>query len=235
MRNKFGNKIQAPWSFVEQYYTDDLAERDSIESKQAFKWFKAVKGPNVLSWGCGPNFYDDALFFPNLPKEFVGVDLNENNITFLKKSNHPELLRCKRLLKEHGIKISLSVEDIREKQEKFVNRFNTVYAIGVLGMFKESDFGKLIRHAYSYLQPGGRFIDVDWTDCRLPEGKYKERESYEWYSKQGPSIEEISELIKANGFEILKDGLYKVSNPTEYGWGEIYAYVAEKPHGIGNK
>ena len=228
MRNKSEKKIQAPWSFVEQYYTDDLAERDTLESKWAFEWLKWVKGPNVLSWGCGPNFYDDSLFFNEPPKEFVGIDLNKSNIDFLKKSIHPEVLRCKNVLMEHGTKVQLSVGDIRDKQTSFVNHFDTVYAIGVLGMFRESKLNRLLKLAYSYLRPGGRLIDIDWTDCRLSEEKYRERESFEWYSKQGPNIEKIGELLQENRFKILKDEIYNVQNSVEYGWGEIYAYVAEK-------
>ncbi len=227
MRNKF-KRNQAPWEFVEKYYKDDLAERHSVESKWAFRWFREVRGPNVLSWGCGPNFYDDALLFPNLPKEFVGVDLNKENIAFLKESTHSEVLRCKRVLEEHKTKISLSIGDIRERQEKFLNRFNTVYAIGVLGMFKEDKLNKLLKLAYSYLKTGGRLIDVDWTDCRLPKEKYEERENYEWYSKQGPGIQRIGELMRNNGFKTVKQGIYIVRDPMEYGWGKIYAFVAEK-------
>jgi len=99
----------------------------------------------------------------------------------------------------------------------------------VLGMFKESDLHRLLKLVYSYLKPGGRLVDVDWTDCRLSEGKYRERESFKWYSKQGPSIERIGELlVEKNGFKILKHEIYNVQNPIEYGWGKIYAYVAEK-------
>ena len=229
MGDKTTKKIQAPWDFVEQYYADDLAERNTPESKWTLTWFKEVKGTRVLSWGCGPNFYDDALFFTDLPEEFIGIDLNENNIAFLKESTHPEVVRCKNALKEHGTKVSLLRDDIRKKQQSFTNHFDTVYAVGVLGMFKESDLHRLLKLVYSYLKPGGRLVDVDWTDCRLSEGKYRERESFKWYSKQGPSIERIGELlVEKNGFKILKHEIYNVQNPIEYGWGKIYAYVAEK-------
>ncbi len=218
----------APWDFVEKYYTDDLAERGTPEVVWALSWFKEVRGESVLSLGCGPNFYDDITFFPEVPKEAVGIDLNESNIEFLKHSNHPELLRCKNFLDAHQVEVSLIVDDIRKERKEFIGRFDTVYASGVLGMFKKDELSELLRLIHSYLKPGGRLIDVDWTDCQLPQDKYIERESFEWYSTQGPGVEEIGILMTGAGFTILKYDVFTPADPQEYGWGKIYGYVAEK-------
>jgi len=98
---------EAPWSFVEQYYLDDLAEQDTTESRYAQSWLKQVKGELILGLGCGPNFFEDVRFFSEIPREIVGVDLNENNIEFLKQSAHPEMLRRRAFLQEHGVGVSL--------------------------------------------------------------------------------------------------------------------------------
>ncbi len=219
---------QAPLDFVEKYYTDDLAERNTPESLWALKWLEEVKGESVLSLGCGPNFYDDAQFFTNLPKEFVGIDLNENNIAFLKQSTHPEIIRSKEVLDKNHTNISLIVANIKEKQDTFINHFDTIYANGVLGMFQEDNFVNLLKLIHLYLKPGGVLIDVDWTDVRLTREKLQERESYEWYSTQGPSIQRINELLQKTGFTILKHEVYTVPDPISYNWGKIYGYVAKK-------
>lgn len=219
---------QAPLDFVEQYYVDDLAERNTLESSWSLAWLKEIQGENILSLGCGPNFYDDAQFFANIPDKFVGVDLNENNITFLKQSTHPEIIRNRKILENNHTKVSLLTADIRKEQKEFINYFDAVYAIGVLGMFQEEDITKLFKLIYSYLKPGGKLIDIDWTDERLSKEKLKERESYGWYSTQGPDIARVGELMKIVRFKIKKHSVYTVADPVAYSWGKIYGYVAEK-------
>jgi SAM-dependent methyltransferase len=135
---------EAPWSFVEQYYLDDLVEQDTIESRYAQSWLKEVKGELILDLGCGPNFFEDVRFFSEIPREIVGVDLNENNIEFLKQSAHPEMLRRRAFLKEHGVGVSLIHGDIRKKREDFLGRFDTVYLSGVLGMFQKTELSELL-------------------------------------------------------------------------------------------
>ena len=219
---------QAPWQFVETYYSDDLKERESKESKWFLSWLKEVRGNNVLCLGCGPNFYDDAQFFGEIPDTFVGIDYNENNIAFLKSSNHPEINKCKKLLLDSKTKIQLYKGDITQLKKSFVNRFDAVYAIGVLGMFKENDTIQVFNNIRSYLKPNGILLDIDWTDCRLSANKLKERERFGWYNKNGAGIEKIGVLLENDNFKIIKHKIYKVPNAAEYGWGIIYGYLAKK-------
>jgi hypothetical protein len=85
---------------------------------------------------------------------------------------------------------------------------------------------QLLGSIHSYLKPKGILVDVDWTDCQLPPEKYKERESFNWYSRQGPGIREIGRMMQKAGFNILKHKVYNVPNKKEYLWGKIYGYVA---------
>lgn len=220
--------IEAPLEFVEQYYIDDLAERNTPESIWALAWLKEIRGKHVLSIGCGPNFYDDVQFFSEIPDEFVGTDLNENNITFLKNSTHPEVLKWKHFLSDHKVHVELHASDVKEEQKEFINRFDTIYAIGVLGMFNKEDTVRIFKLLNIYLKHGGILVDIDWTEPYLSEEKLKERESYEWYSTQGPSVKEIGTILKDSGFEITKHDIYSVPDPKSYSWGKIYGYVAQK-------
>jgi SAM-dependent methyltransferase len=219
---------EAPPDFVEKYYTDDLAERDTPETHFALKWAKEIKGASVLSIGCGPQFYDDVQFFGEIPKEYTGIDINKNNIEFLREPTHPEARKWKQFLEEHGTSIGLKNGNIKEKQPGFLNHFDAVYAVGVLGMFSHEETGKIFELLYSYLKPEGILVDVDWTDPYLSEKKLKERESFEWYSKRGPSVQEIGNLFEKSGFLIKKFEEYTVPNPQEYKWGKIYGYVLKK-------
>lgn len=219
---------QAPWSFIEQYYLDDLAERDSHESRFYLSLLESVKGKSVLSLGCGPNLYDDVQFFANIPKEVVGIDLNRNNIEFLKKSRNLNLLQAKQFLKKHHVKSELIVGNILKPRKAFQNRFDAVYAMGVIGMFRERQIKGLLKLIHGYLKPNGIFLDIDWTDCQLSKEKYKEREGYEWYSRQGPTIKRLAELFNEAEFRTIKQCAHHVPDKQAYGWGKIYGIAAKK-------
>lgn len=218
--------IQAPKNFVEDYYSADLLERGSKESKWFLSRLNAVSGENVLSFGCGPNLLDDAQFFANLPKRLTGIDINENNIEFLKGSTYPELTKCKERLQKNETTIELRVGSITDQVPEWEGGFDSVYAMGVLGMLTKDDFTKTIGLIYRYLKPGGTFLDIDWTDCRLSKEKYAERESYNWYSRQGPSVEDMVTIIADAGLSIKTNETYDVDDPDEYGWGKIYSISA---------
>lgn len=220
--------IQAPEDFVTKYYLADLEERNSKESRWFHSCLKEVKGEKILSLGCGPNLYDDVFFFNNIPKYLVGVDINESNIGFLKNSNLEELKNVRRNVLNHKVDTELFVGDILKFRPEWQNEFDSVYAMGVLGMLKRDDFEKVIDNIKKYLKPGGRIVDIDWTDCRLSQEKYKERESFNWYSNQGPSIKEIENIIKKAEFTIKTSEIYEVENPEEYDWGKIYCISADK-------
>jgi len=219
---------QAPWEFVEKYYTDDLAERNTPETRFYLSWLKHIKGKTVLSLGCGPNLYDDVQFFGCMPKGIVGIDLNKNNIDFLKKSRHPELLKSKRILSQNKVRTRLIAGNVLKPKKEFIGKFDAIYAMGVIGMFEERRLKNLLKLIHDYLKPKGIFLDVDWTDCQLSEKKYKERQSYEWYSKEGPSIKKIGSLIKQANLKIIEHSVYDVPNKKEYLWGKIYGYLAQK-------
>jgi len=189
---------------------------------------REVKGKSVLNIGCGPQFYDDVQFFNEVPEKYVGIDVNKNNIRFLKESNHPEVLKWRKFLKMHGVTVGLKRVSIKEKQNEFVDQFDGIYAVGVLGMFSKKETENIFGFLSSYLKKGGILVDVDWTKPHLSEEKLRERKSYEWYSKNELSVEEIGNILKKNGFEIVRYGVYIVPNPKEYLWGKIYGYVGRK-------
>ncbi len=219
---------EAPWKFVEKYYSEDLLEKDTPETKFYLPWLKNIKGEKVLSIGCGPNLYDDILLFGNTPEEVAGIDLNKNNIEFLKNSKHSEVVKAKKCLAKKEVKIKLISGNALKLKREFIGKFNSIYAIGVLGMFKEKDLTLLLKIISSYLKPNGVLLDIDWTDCKLSKEKYKERLSYGWYSKEGPSIKRIGELMVKLGLKIEKHKVYNVQDPEEYKWGKIYTYLAKK-------
>ena len=219
---------QASWKFVEKYYEDDLKERNFPETKFYLSWLGYIKGKRILNLGCGPNLYDDVLFFNNFPEEIIGIDINKNNIKFLRESKHKELIKSKNILKNKRVKVKLMVGDITKFNKEFIGKFDCVYAMGVIGMFEKTKLKKLLKIIYSYLKKGGLFLDIDWADSQLSPEKYNERLNYGWYSKKGPTIKKIGKLIEGSSFKILKHKVYYVKNRKDYGWGKIYGYLALK-------
>ena len=219
---------QSPWNFVEEYYTDNLEEMESPESKFYLSFLKNIKGKKILCFGCGPNLYDDASFYGSIPEELVGIDINRNNIEFLKKSKNPQLIKYKEYLIKKGVKIKLIVGDIFKTKKEFTGKFDCVYAIGVITNFKKDKLKELLGIVHSYLKPNGIFLSIDWTEDQLSEEKYKERLSYGWYLRVDYSINDIMGLIKNSGLKMTKHGVYNVPNPKEYLWGKIYGCLAIK-------
>ena len=185
---------QAPVEFVERYYLSDVAERDSPESKWSQAWLGEVRGRRVLSVGCGPTLYDDIQFFGKVPNVVVGIDFNEHNLEFLRRSVQSELTKARKVVENHGTSVSLVHGDVRKARREFVGQFDVLYAGAVLGMYEDHELKPLLRLLRTYLAPEGRIVDIDWTDCRLPCDLYNERLGYGWYSKAGPGIARIGGL-----------------------------------------
>ena len=222
-------RMRASEQFVERYYTDDLAEQESPESKWAAQWAREVKGSCVLNAACGPQFFNDALTFAETPQDLVGVDANTTNIEFLKDSEHPEILKAKKVLAGHGVNVQLLLHDIREYNATLRNRFNAVYVSGLIGSFDEVATRKIFRTLSAYLQPGGCLVIVSWADDFLSEAKLEERRRYHWYERHDLSPADVHTLLQVEGFEVRKSDAYRPHNPQEYEWGLIYGVVANKP------
>ncbi len=115
-----------------------------------------------------------------------------------------------------------------ECHESLAHYSQTAYRLSAVSRTKKPpDLEEMFKIIKKYLKPGGTLLDIDWTDSKLSEEKYEERKSYNWYSNQGPSIEEIETLIKSTGFIVRKNEVLEVKNPEEYGWGKIYTISAQ--------
>lgn len=222
---------EAPIDFVRKYYLDDLADRSSPASLFYLPWLKHIDGGRVLSLGCGPTLFDDAQFFNRTPEFLVGVDVNRSNIEFLKRSRHPELLRCKRILKRKKSSVELIVGDMLEPRPCFKSSFDSVYAVGCLGMHDVATLQKVACIVRDYLVPGGLFLIIDWTDCLLDKKAYDLRVRYRWYSERGPSVESVGAIFERSGFEITDHDLLDIPDKETYRWGKVYAFAMRNPSG----
>ncbi len=226
--SKERKRTKASIKFVEKYYADDLAERASPESVWASQWAGYVNGDSVLDVACGPQFYDDALAFAHIPKKFVGIDINEANIEFLRTSSHPNVVEARTRFEKDGTRVELLVDDITIEKPEFRGRFDSVFASGIIGNFDEAGTRAVMRNIHSYLAPGGQFVMVSWGDDYLSKEKSEEKEASGWYQKQELKPEDYGRLISEAGFTIEKKGVHKVADPKAYEWGCIFGFVARK-------
>ncbi len=177
---------------------------------------------------CGPQFYDDALAFAQIPKKFVGVDLNEANIKFLKTSLHPNIIKAKTELERNGSQVELLVQDITARKPEFDRQFDSVFASGIIGNFGIAETKAVLQNINSYLALGGQFVMVSWGDDYLSKEKSEEREASGWYQKQELKPEDYARLISEAGFTIEKQEVHEVADPKEYEWGCIFGFIARK-------
>ena len=138
------------------------------------------------------------------------------------------MLKAKKALKKNKTKVTLHVADIRKPIKRYFNKFDTVYLVGVLGMFNTKDIDTICNLASKYLKENGKILDIDWTECNLPKNKLNERVGYQWFENKNHSIVEIGNHINKSGYSILKKGIHHVKNPEKYEWGKIYFYLGEK-------
>jgi SAM-dependent methyltransferase len=219
--------VEAPLSYVEHYYEADLAERDIPESRFYLSWLKNVKGKSILSIGCGPNLYDDCQFFGNIPKELIGVDINRANIEFLKKSKNPNLEEARKFMAENNVKTEALVGDVTKPNKDYINRFDSIYGLGVFCAFRQDKLKETFMLLNSYLKPGGVLVDVDWTECQLSQEERQRKSEYLFYNGD-QEISKMGRLMEESNFLITKRQVYDVPNKEAYGWGKIYGYVAKK-------
>jgi SAM-dependent methyltransferase len=220
--------MRASMEFVERYYAEYVADLDRVESQWARQHLREVSGSYVLNVGCGPQLYDDAAEFATTPTELVGIDINESNIEFLKKSTHPRLLQSKKVLNERGTRIELLVHDIRLKRKEFVGRFDSIYASSVVDIFNRKDTAHILELLFQYLEPSGRLVLIWWDDDRLTSTKYNQRVRYGWYQRNGVGRDGLETLLRKTGFTIIKRDAHAVTDPIEYEWGLIYCLISQK-------
>ncbi len=220
---------EAPLEYIEEYYDIlDTDEKDQLpEILFEHRFVKQIKGKSILSIGCGPNFFDDALLFKELPKEYVGIDLNKNTIKFLKDSRNSKLLKAKKRLEDNGTKITLLTGDIFKFNEEWINKFDAIVAIGVLSNFNEKQYLRLLDYFKKYLKKDGMFLDVGWRKPYLDKKELDKKLIYKFYFETEIPSQKFIDMIK-NNFIVLDSGIHIVEDPKDYLWGELYGCIAVK-------
>ncbi len=222
---------QASWDYVKDYYKV-WGDRSGFPKEYAFRKFygKRIKGNSILNVGCGPLFFDDCLFFEEMPKEYVGFDINRTNLEFAKKSKVPRLVKARKKVLASKTRWKLLQWDVLKYKKEFFGKFDAIFTTETLGILNDKNFSKAINNLYKYIRPGGLMLHQVMSDCNYEYDLDDETLKYGFDSSESVGVWNMEKLFKKAKFKIIKHDVLKVSRKRRkfYGCGEIHAFLVRK-------
>ena len=221
-------------AYIDRYYRRqvDFALRFKEITDEIFRPLRDVGGGAVLNVGCGPMFFDNAVYFATPPERYVGVDLNEAAIDYLQSSDHPNLAAARdRFRESSGIPVLLA-GDIADPDLPLEGRFDYVLAIGVIGALWPEQSAHVVRCIGAFLKPGGRLIKVTWHGARRTPEEHAEKKRYSFDSNVDPTPAELVEHIVGAGFAVVTDNLL-TTDPATYQWEMVQTSVFQRTGDVG--
>ncbi|MEM8839376.1 MAG: methyltransferase domain-containing protein [Pseudomonadota bacterium] len=223
---------QAPYDYIADYYAR-VHEKNAAFPEIADFWlsgFRLVTGARVLNLGCGPMFYDNLARFGDVPKTYVGVDLNEQTFAFLKNGDHPELIKHRKMAEAAGIEMSFVQGDAIAYLETQEAAFDTILGIGFFATFSGETFKRLISGCRRALVPGGTLLKMTWHGSIRTQAETAAKIKYRYDNEVEPAGEELVREITSLGFETASDETF-ICPPDTIGWRSIQVAAFRKPLG----
>ena len=224
-----GMRIDAPYSYVEAYYANDWRLRDSFADETAFidRLLAHVAGDVVLNAGCGPQFYDVVSRFGRAPRDYVGVDIGQETIRFLRDSQDPRFLAGRAAAEATGARFELVCHDILTWAGLTPGRFDAIVASGFIGTFHDAKLATLLSRLRAALRDGGRLIKLTWHGPhRTPEQTAQKLEyGYDSLEEHDPSA--FVATIEDAGFATIAHE-QKMCDARTYRWDVVQGCVFEK-------
>ncbi|MEM1075921.1 MAG: class I SAM-dependent methyltransferase [Pseudomonadota bacterium] len=223
---------EAPIDYVETYYETRLKRRrDFPEARRFYEaQLKHVSGDRVINLGCGPQFYDDLRHFATLPRYYSGLDLNQQNLEYLKSSQHKDLEAGRNWARDNDVKVDLVCGDILEESTDFGAGFEKVdcaVCIGFLGIFSEEPFKKAVGRIREWLVPGGRLVNLSWCHNLQEKTVYEGRLKYGFNRPNNPGHHDIIKWTTESDFILINETVFDVPHKEIYGWKLISSAVFE--------
>ena len=220
---------QAPYAFIRDYYRNVQRKYERFPGEASFCQLSLqhIRGPCVLNVGCGPLLYDDVLHFGDPPREYVGLDINQNTFEFLRRSRDPRLLRAKARARALGTRIEYLCADIFECEHRLEGRFNSVLGLGFFATFHSTGFDRLMRLLHRTLKDGGMLLKITWHGPHRTPEETRKKLAYRYDSPGEPSPADLVTGIERAGFTLRYQSVLEC-DPTSYGWEAIQACVFQK-------
>lgn len=220
---------QAPYAYIRDYYKSVQRKYERFPEEASFcrSNLQHIRGPSVLNLGCGPLLYDDVLHFGNVPREYVGLDINQSTFEFLRRSRDPRLLRAKARARALETRIEFLCADIFESERRLAGRFDSVLGVGFFATFFGARFDRLMRVVHRSLKEEGGLLKITWHGPNRTPEETQKKLAYRYDSAVAPSPEDLVAAIERAGFALRHQSVL-VSDPSTYGWQAIQACVFRK-------
>ena len=213
----------APIEYIQDYYEGSLKKAAQFPREYGFyqSFLDYIKGASVLNIGCGPMFYEDLWHFGEIPRRYVGIDINSNTFEYLENSEHPRLKESRDYLKANNISKEFIDESIFDWADQTGDRFDSIFGVGVFATFGGKEFEKLMTLVWKILKPGGTLVNVSWDGDYYTEKQYSEKLKYRFSGTEGPTPDELIDWVQNANFSLLERRILS-TDPTTYNWDSIH-------------
>ena len=219
----------APIEYIQDYYEGSLSKAADFPREYGFyqAFLDYVRGKSILNVGCGPLFYEDLVHFGEVPKRYVGIDVNSNAFKYLQESDHPRLAECREYVQSHNISTEFVAESVFEWAANTDERFDSIFGVGVFATFFGEEFDQLMTVLRRVLNDGGVLVNVSWDGWYYTEEQYQEKLKYRFSGTAGPTPDELIDWVQKNGFKLVERRILMTDGPT-YKWDSIHVSAFRK-------
>ena len=221
----------APLEYIRDYHEGSLSKADLFPKEYGFyqSFLSYVNGASVLNVGCGPLFYEDLWHFGEVPRHYVGIDVNSNAFKYLEESEHPRLAEGRDYVKSHNIRTEFIAESVFDWAAETNLRFDSVFGVGVFATFYGEKFDQLMKLLRRVLKEGGHLVNVSWDGDYYTEQQAKEKVEYQFGQPgKGFTPDEVVQQIGKAGLRLRERRILMVDDPASYKWDSIHVSAFRK-------
>jgi cyclopropane fatty-acyl-phospholipid synthase-like methyltransferase len=219
----------APLEYIRDYYEGSLSKAELFPKEYGYyqSFLSHVKGASVLNVGCGPLFYEDLPHFGEVPRHYVGIDVNTNAFKFMEQSQHPRLAEGKKYVESHKIQTEFISESVFDWAAETDTRFDSVFGVGVFATFYGTEFHRLMHLFWRVLNKGGHLVNVSWDGTYYTDEQKRDKLKYRFNGPKGPTPGQLIDWVQKVGFKLMERRIL-TTDPQTYKWDSIHVSAFRK-------
>ena len=219
----------APTDYIQSYYEKSLTKAQEFPREYSFyqSFLSYITGETVLNIGCGPMFFEDLWHFGEIPKKYIGIDINSNTFDYLKNSSHPRLKESKEYAKKHDISTEFIDGSVFDWAQDTKIIFDSIFGVGVFATFSNSNLTKLMNSLWEIMKPGGYLVNVSWDGDYYSEKQYQDKLEYRFSGIEGPTPDQLIICVENCGFKLVERRIL-MTDPKAYRWDSIHVSAFQR-------